>query len=39
MVLPDTATAKIGTMLYREITELRAGHIEDKLKWLVPVEA
>ena len=38
MVLPDIEEAKIGTMLYREITGLRDGLIEDKHKWLVPIE-
>ena len=38
MILPDIATARISTMLYREITGLRAGLIEDKHNWLVPVE-
>ncbi len=38
MVLPDVEQAKISTMLYREITELRDGLIEDKRNWLVPVE-
>ncbi len=37
MVLP-TDTEKISTMLYNEITGLRAGTIEDKSNWLVPVE-
>ena len=38
MVLPAEGD-KIGTMLYNEITGLRAGTIEDKRNWLVPVEA
>lgn len=38
MVLP-AAGEKISTMLYNEITGLRAGTIEDKRHWLVPVEA
>ena len=37
MVLP-TDTEKISTMLYNEITGLRAGTIEDKRNWLVPVQ-
>ena len=37
MVLPAD-TEKISTMLYNEITGLRAGTIEDKRNWLVPVE-
>ena len=37
MFLPDD-TEKISTMLYNEITGLRAGTIEDKRNWLVPVE-
>ena len=37
MILPDN-TEKISAMLYNEITGLRAGTIEDKRNWLVPVE-
>ena len=37
MVLPNDIE-KISTMLYNEITGLRAGTIEDKRNWLVPVE-
>ena len=37
MILPDH-TEKISTMLYNEITGLRAGTITDKRNWLVPVE-
>ena len=38
MVLP-VDVEKISTMLYNEITGLRAGTIEDKRNWLVPVES
>lgn len=38
MHLPKVEEAKISHMLYREINELRAGLIEDKRNWLVPVE-
>lgn len=38
MVLPNVADRKISHMLYREINGLRAGLIEDKRNWLVPVE-
>lgn len=37
MTLPDTQEAKISNMLYKEINGLRAGIIEDKRGWLVPV--
>ena len=37
MVLPAD-TEKISTMLYNEITGLRAGTIEDKRNWLVSVK-
>jgi len=37
MTLPDTKEAKISNMLYKEINGLRAGIIEDKRGWLVPV--
>ena len=37
MVLP-VDNEKISTMLYNEITGLRAGTIADKRNWLVPVE-
>ena len=37
MVLP-VDVEKISTMLYNEITGLRAGTIEDKRNWLVPAE-
>ncbi|HVG41513.1 MAG TPA: branched-chain amino acid aminotransferase [Chitinophagaceae bacterium] len=36
MALPQEA--KISTMLFQEINDLRAGLIEDKRAWLVPVE-
>ena len=38
MVLPNTEGYEISKMLYNEITGLRAGLIEDKRNWLVPVE-
>ena len=38
MILPTEENDKISDMLYREITGLRAGTIEDKRNWLVPVE-
>ncbi|HEX8333349.1 MAG TPA: branched-chain amino acid aminotransferase [Segetibacter sp.] len=39
MVLPkEEESRKISTMLYNEINALRAGLIEDKRNWLVPVE-
>ncbi len=38
MVLPKVEDRKISNMLYQEINELRAGLIEDKRNWLVPVE-
>jgi len=38
MVLPKVADRKISHMLYREINGLRAGLIEDKRNWLVPVD-
>lgn len=34
---PDAGKGAISSMLYREINELRAGTIEDKRAWLVPV--
>ncbi len=37
MSLPNAQQAEISNMLYREITGLRAGIIEDKRNWLVPV--
>lgn len=37
MVLPKVEERKISTMLFREINGLRAGTIEDKNNWLVPV--
>jgi branched-chain amino acid aminotransferase len=37
MTLPNTKEAKISNMLYKEINGLRAGIIEDKHSWLVPV--
>lgn len=39
MTLPDRGEEGIGAMLYNEINGLRSGDIEDKLKWMVPVEA
>ncbi|MDB5195933.1 MAG: branched-chain amino acid aminotransferase [Flaviaesturariibacter sp.] len=39
MSLPEVNENCISAMLYREITDLRAGAIEDKRKWLVPVES
>ncbi len=38
MVLPAGEKDKISNMLYNEINGLRAGTIEDKRNWLVPVE-
>lgn len=38
MVLPTEEKDKISNMLYNEINGLRAGTIEDKRNWLVPVE-
>ena len=38
MVLPKAEERKISNMLYQEINGLRAGLIEDKRNWLVPVE-
>jgi branched-chain amino acid aminotransferase len=38
MVLPKVEDSKISNMLYNEINGLRAGLIEDKRNWLVPVE-
>ena len=38
MVLPTADGGKISNMLYNEINGLRSGLIEDKRKWLVPVE-
>lgn len=38
MVLPKAGERKISNMLYQEINGLRAGLIEDKRNWLVPVE-
>ncbi len=38
MVLPKVEDRKISNMLYQEINGLRAGLIEDKRNWLVPVE-
>ncbi|MEO7293481.1 MAG: aminotransferase class IV, partial [Ginsengibacter sp.] len=38
MVLPNAEGNEISKMLYDEITGLRAGLIEDKRNWLVPVE-
>ena len=38
MVLPKAEDRKISNMLYQEINGLRAGLIEDKRNWLVPVE-
>jgi branched-chain amino acid aminotransferase len=37
MTLPDTNEAEISNMLYKEINGIRAGIIEDKHNWLVPV--
>ena len=38
MVLPPEEKDKISNMLYNEINGLRAGTIEDKRNWLVPVK-
>lgn len=38
MILPTEENDKISDMLYEEINGLRAGTIEDKRNWLVPVE-
>ena len=38
MILPTEENNKISNMLYHEINGLRAGTIEDKRNWLVPVE-
>lgn len=38
MVLTTADGGKISNMLYNEINGLRSGLIEDKRKWLVPVE-
>ena len=38
MILPTEENNKISNMLYQEINGLRAGIIEDKRNWLVPVE-
>jgi len=38
MILPTEGNNKISNMLYCEINGLRAGTIEDKRNWLVPVE-
>jgi branched-chain amino acid aminotransferase len=38
MVLPDIADRKIGPMVKAYIDSLRAGKIEDKFGWLVPVK-
>lgn len=38
MILPTGEKDKISNMLYYEINGLRAGIIEDKHNWLVPVE-
>ena len=38
MVLPNAEEAEISNMLYKEINGLRAGILEDKRNWLVPVE-
>lgn len=37
MTLPNTEEAVISNMLHKEINGLRAGIIEDKRNWLVPV--
>ena len=37
MTLPNTKDAEISNMLYKEINGIRAGIIEDKHGWLVPV--
>ena len=37
MMLPNAAEGEISNMLYKEITGLRAGTIEDTRHWLVPV--
>jgi branched-chain amino acid aminotransferase len=38
MVLPKVEDRTISTMLFNEINGLRAGRIEDKRKWLVPIQ-
>lgn len=38
MILPPVEKRLISNMLYNEINGLRAGRIEDKRNWLVPVE-
>jgi len=38
MILPKTEERIVSNMLYDEINGLRSGRIEDKRKWLVPVE-
>lgn len=38
MVLPKVEDREISNMLFKEINGLRAGTIEDKRNWLVPVE-
>ena len=38
MVLPKVEEREISNMLFKEINGLRAGTIEDKRNWLVPVE-
>lgn len=38
MTLPKVEDREISNMLYHEINGLRAGRIEDKRHWLVPVE-
>jgi branched-chain amino acid aminotransferase len=37
ITLPNAEEAEISNMLYKEINGLRAGTIEDKRNWLVPV--
>lgn len=38
MILPKVEEREISNMLFKEINGLRAGTIEDKRNWLVPVE-
>ena len=37
IILPNAQDAEISNMLYKEITGLRSGTIDDKRNWLVPV--
>jgi branched-chain amino acid aminotransferase len=38
MVLPKVEEREVSNMLFKEINGLRAGTIDDKRNWLVPVE-